>query len=166
MDLLTELRVKQEITEQLYAYCRAMDRIDNTLALKVLKPEGHVDYGQAFKGTGSEFVEWVSKQHQNLKATSHQVTNILIEVHNEYAKSEAYVTMGGRIEHGDKVLEQRVRGRYIDRWAYSDGQWIIEERQFIQDFGSVSELANAGLPPSQQSQQDISDYSYSVLEKW
>lgn len=165
-DALDVLLIKQEITEQLYAYCRAMDRIDNSLALNVLCPDATVDYGQSFKGTGQEFVEWVSQQHLNLKGTSHQISNLLIEVNGNHANSEAYVTMAGRIEHEGRVLEQRVRGRYVDRWFNRDDQWVIEERQFIHDFGNVSELANQGMPPSEQSQQNRTDHSYRVLEKW
>ncbi|GIN14292.1 hypothetical protein J26TS2_41590 [Shouchella clausii] len=166
LDRLNELVAKQEINEQLYAYCRGMDRIDNELAKNVWHPDGRVDYGDTFKGTGEEFVEWVSEQHRHLQVTSHQITNILIEVKGRKAFSESYVTMAGRIKRGDKIYEQRARGRYLDRWSYRNGRWAIDDRQFINDFANITELSDAGMPQSTNSKRDRTDASYHFLEKW
>lgn len=62
---LDNILVKQEITDQIYNYCRAMDRIDNDLANQFFHKNTTVDYGGIFKGTGEDFVKWVSDIHQN-----------------------------------------------------------------------------------------------------
>src|ERR1700676_916277 len=50
-----ELGAKQAITEVLYRYCRAIDRMDRDLASTIWHPGGSADYGPVFKGTGEAF---------------------------------------------------------------------------------------------------------------
>jgi len=166
-DQLKELFAKQEITEQLYTYCRGMDRIDNDLAKTVFHSDAVLDYEGTFQGSGYEFVEWVANQHRTLLATSHQVTNILIEVNGESAVSESYVTMAGRLKIEGIDYEQKVRGRYIDRWSNRDGQWKVERRQFVSDMGAMTNMENARVFPTSQGagRDDKSDFSYNVFEK-
>ncbi len=165
-DVLKELLVKQEITERLYTYCRGMDRIDNDLAKTVFHPDAVLDYEDTFQGSGYEFVEWVANQHRSLLVTSHQISNILIEVDDDSAVSESYVTMAGRMKIEENEYEQRVRGRYIDKWTYHDGKWAIERRQFVNDMGALSNLTNAQLIPASKGsgRDDKTDFSYTVLE--
>jgi len=144
---LVELLAKQAITEQIYRYCRAMDRIDNELGKTVWHADGLADYGPIFKGTGHEFIEWVAISHSQTIGHSHQVSNILIEVAGETAKSEAYVTAALRMRSEDaKTTQLTILGRYLDRWSCRDGRWAIDVRRYVHDFDEVHEIARDSLP--------------------
>jgi hypothetical protein len=60
---LVELLAKQAITEQIYRYCRAMDRIDSDLGRSVWHSDGRAYCGPIFRAMGHEFVKWVAIPH-------------------------------------------------------------------------------------------------------
>lgn len=141
------LLAKQEITEQLYRYCRALDRFDKELALRVWHEGGTADYGaDIFQGTGEGFVEWVWVIHeQGFTIHSHQITNVLIEVDGDTAVSEAYLTVALRPRRGDDYFD---RGRYLDRWERRDGRWAIVARRFVSDFSGAPGPSRDRTDPS------------------
>ena len=54
------LRAKQEITEQISRYCRAMDRLDADLGYSVWHEEAEAIYeASPYVGTGRGFIDWV-----------------------------------------------------------------------------------------------------------
>ncbi len=134
---LEELLAKQAITEVIYGYCRALDRMDKPAAYAVWHPDGTAHYGEdTFEGTGWEFVDWVWTAHAAMSTHSHQVTNVLIQVDGDRAVSEAYVIVALRTlagPDGSGVADIFVRGRYVDQWSCRDGQWAIDHRDYITD---------------------------------
>src|SRR5580692_6010122 len=90
---IEELLAKQEITEVIYSYCRAVDRLDYELASTLWHPDGTTIYEGALDCTGAEFVADMKKTHEErFVSHSHQVSNILIEIDGDRATSESYVT--------------------------------------------------------------------------
>jgi SnoaL-like domain len=146
-DELDTLLAKQAITEVLYRYCHAVDRIDSDLGSQVWHEDGIARYEDIFEGTGSGFIDFVFEQHRNCDATSHQLTNILIGVDSDRAESESYVTACIRAFGLDVV----VRGRYIDTWSRRAGQWRIDERRYTNDIMQVVPVGDADLPPAPES---------------
>lgn len=131
---LSVLAAKQEISEVIHLYCRAMDRIDRKLGLEIWHPGGTVDYAPAFTGkTAAEFVEWVSTLHENLAGTSHQIGNVVIEVDGDRATSESYLTAVLRIRGEDGLIDRVIRGRYLDKWSRRDDRWAIDHRKYVRD---------------------------------
>jgi len=159
---LVELLAKQAITEQIYRYCRAMDRIDNDLGKSVWHSDGWADYGPIFQGMGHEFVEWVAISHSAMMSHSHQVSNILIDVSGERAKSEAYVTATLRKSESGKLTELTVRGRYLDQWSERDGRWAIDHRRYTHDFDDVREIAE--VASEGWGARDRSDPLYALID--
>jgi hypothetical protein len=159
-----ELVDKQAITDVIYTYCRALDRMDWDLALTVWHADGTADYGtNMFQGTGPGFVEWVWAQHAAMMAHSHQITNVLIEVDGDRAASEAYVTAALRLESdaSEAATEIVSRGRYVDSWSRRDGRWAIDHRRFVEDFTSTYQVtamepADAALRSSRRNREDPS----------
>jgi hypothetical protein len=159
---LTALLAKQEITEAIYRYCRAMDRIDDALGYSVWHDDAVADYGAMFQGTGHGFIDFVHTAHQQLPVHSHQVANILIEVDGDQATSESYVTATFSLADDQGVMRvASSTGRYIDRWAKRDGRWAIAHRRYVHDFdeGWVS----GGLLYPTQGRVDQGDPSYDIL---
>jgi hypothetical protein len=127
---------KQAITDVLYRYCHAVDRIDAELASRIWHPDGLARYEDIFEGTGSGFMEFVFEQHRQADATSHQLANVLIDVDidGNRATSESYVTACIRTSGHDIT----VRGRYSDVWSCRSGRWGIDERHYRHDILQVS----------------------------
>ena len=104
MASLQEVSDRQDITDQIYRYCRAMDRIDHELGYSIWHEDGTADYGHNFQGTGRAFIDHVCQQHAGLQQHSHQVSNIIIDLDGDTAGSEAYVTATLRMVRGDQLM--------------------------------------------------------------
>ncbi len=163
-----ELVAQQAITEVLYRYCRALDRMDWDLALTVWHPDGTADYGASmYQGTGPGFIEWVWVQHEAMMGHSHQITNVLVEVDGDRAASEAYVTASLRLpnEGAAEATEIVSRGRYVDTWSRRSGTWAIDHRRFVEDFTSTAQVL--AMEPAdlslRSSRRDRDDPSYEAL---
>jgi hypothetical protein len=153
---------RQEITDQIYRYCRAMDRIDHELGYSIWHEDGTADYrGGVFEGTGRDFIDHVCRQHSGLLVHSHQVTNIVIELDGDLAGSEAYVTANLRIERGGKLMQMTVLSRYIDRWSCRDGRWAIDHRIAVMDMDEIREVTP--MKDLKGGSRDRDDPSYTVL---
>ena len=161
-----ELAAKQAIRDVLSAYCRAMDRCDRDLALATWHSGGTCDYLNSFQGTGTEFVDWVLVRHSRLLRHSHQVTNvdIKVDVENDRAVSEAYVTATLWRPPEGSPTETLSRGRYLDRWSNRDGRWAIDHRVFVQDLMTNTPIpANSLELVAAQSRRDPADPSYELF---
>ena len=166
--IVDELVAKQAITDVIYTYCRALDRMDWDLAHTVWHADGTADYGAGmYQGTGAGFLEWVWQQHAAMMGHSHQITNVLIEVDGDRAASEAYVTAALRLEQDANAQATEIvsRGRYVDTWSRRDGRWAIDHRRFVEDFTTTyavtaMEPADAAL---RSSRRDRDDPSYAAL---
>src|SRR3954452_1436055 len=163
-----ELVAKQAITDVIYTYCRALDRMDWDLALTVWHADGTADYGaHMYQGTGAGFVEWVWTQHAAMMGHSHQITNVLIEVDGDHAASEAYVTATLRLDRDASAQAAEIvsRGRYVDTWSRREGRWAIDRRRFVEDFTStyVVSAMEPGDAAHRSSRRDRDDPSYGAL---
>jgi hypothetical protein len=106
------------------------------LSRTVWHPDSTADYGEAYRGSGLGFLEWIWPAHAAMASHSHQITNVLIEVDLESlaAVSEAYVTVALRSHpESGHVTEYKTRGRYLDRWSCRSGTWAIDSRRFVSD---------------------------------
>jgi SnoaL-like domain len=154
---------RQAITDQIYRYCRAMDRIDHELGYSIWHEDGTADYGPGiFQGTGRGFVDHVCIQHAQTLCHSHQMSNIVIEIDGDKAASESAVTATLRIEQSGKLMQIMVWSRYVDTWSKRDGRWAIDHRIAINDFDEIREVTP--LRPTMRGSRDRDDPSYAVLK--
>jgi hypothetical protein len=160
---------KQAITEVLYRYCRAMDRIDREMTLSIWHPDGTCNYSSTAGVADMLFRDYLTGStmaRQGFANHSHQITNILIEAEGDRAVSEAYFTASLQTEPADgKVLEHLWRGRYLDRWSRRDGVWAIDHRQVVFDSYTPYEFSADRLKgmPLGLSRRDGDDPSYGHL---
>lgn len=152
----------QAITEQIYRYCRAMDRIDHELGYSIWHAEGTADYGHNFQGTGRAFIDHVCAQHRHLLMHSHQVSNILIEINGDYAGSESYVTATLRMRREGKLLQMTVISRYLDKWSRRGEVWAIDHRIAVMDMDEIREVTS--MKEHDRARRDRTDASYAVLQ--
>ena len=160
--MLESLLAKQAISEQIYNYCRAMDRIDHELGYQIWHPDGLADYGDIYQGTGAGFIDFVCQAHIPMVAHSHQISNILIRLDGDKAASESYVTAVLHYRIDGQLMQQLTKGRYLDQWSCRNGRWAIDKRQYIHDLDDLRVVENQYNPVSTGSR-DRSDPSYQLI---
>lgn len=133
-DTMTVLAVKHDITEALYRYCVAVDRIDEATWWQVWHRDATAHYENIFDGPVTRLMTWIFDTHRSCDATSHQVSNVLIDLDGRAARSESYVTACIQ-SSGSFVV---ARGRYLDSWSSRDGVWRIDERTYRNDIMQVT----------------------------
>jgi hypothetical protein len=162
---LRELADRQQITEALYTYCRAVDRLDRELGYTIWNEGAQVDYGEAiFVGPARGVIDYICASHARGLAHSHQITNVIIRFDGDRAFSEAYVSSAMRTMHGEQLLQINTRGRYLDRWSRrhaAHGGWGIDRRLFICDFNEARPAASGSIPP--RVRLDRQDLSYAMF---
>jgi hypothetical protein len=168
-DPLADLLAKQAITEQIYVYCRSLDRMDRALADTVWHPGAHADYGTYYTGDAVGFLDFVWDFHARLYRHSHQATNVLIEVTGvDRAVSESYHIVSLQWPPQDGVVREQIdRNRYLDRWSRRDGGWRLDARRCIVDvsrtFTCAAPAADEDPARAFDSRRDDSDPSYGYL---
>ena len=163
-ELLREIADRQTISQLIYRYCRAMDRIDPELGYSIWHDDGVADYGEdVYQGSGRGFIDFVCEQHRGALSHSHQVTNIILELDGNDAASESYVVSALRMMVDGQLTQFTTWARYLDTWSRRDGRWGIDNRLAIRDLDEVSEVTP--LSKSNPGRRDRTDPSYAILSK-
>lgn len=150
---------EQEIHDQLLRYCRAIDRCDEALLRTIYHPDATEDHG-VFKGSADAFIAWVMPLlEESYFATSHCLSNVLIERDGDVAFSEAYVTAWHAMKKDGVDHVWIFGGRYIDRFERRNEAWKIASRITVCDWEHLSPSAGSLLPagaftPSLRSRED------------
>ena len=150
------------IQEQIYNYCRSVDRLDVPLGHGVFHEDSYADF-PSYKGPGRGWIDAVCVAHLDFLHHSHQVTNMLIHVEGESAGSEAYVTANLRQMEGERLINRMFSARYIDKWSKRDGRWAIDRRDCVVDFSELRDVTSLGS--DERSARDHNDPSYGVLRE-
>ncbi|MFM6931543.1 MAG: nuclear transport factor 2 family protein [Novosphingobium sp.] len=161
-DLLAQVADRQAITDQIYRYCRAMDRIDHELGYSIWHEDGTANYEHNFQGTGRQFIDHVCSQHSHLLQHSHQMSNIVIELDGDRAGSESYVTATLRMEREGRLMQMTVLSRYVDRWSKREGRWALDHRRAVMEMDEMREVTP--MKKHNGWTRDRSDPSYEVLK--
>jgi hypothetical protein len=153
---------RQAITDMMYRYCRAVDRIDIPLGHSIWHEDATADYGESYyRGPGRGVIDRICADHAGLAAHSHQIANILIALDGDRAGSEAYCTASLRIERGDVLMQMTVWTRYVDRWSFREDRWGLDHRIAIRDFDEIREVRP--MSRSGAGRRDRTDPSYAAL---
>lgn len=159
---LQALADRQSITDLIYRYCRAVDRLDIPLGHSIWHADGIADYGEGYyQGPGKGVIDLICENHLLMLHHSHQVSNILIELDGDRAGSESYVQVALRLQREETLQQISVWGRYIDRWSRRDNRWGLDQRTLVIDFNEIREvtaIAQHGL-----ARRDRTDPSYPVI---
>lgn len=163
---LKALLAKQEIHEALCRYCRALDRMDKEMAYSVWHADGTALYHDMYEGTGHGFVDWVWQAHAPMERHSHQIANSLIDVDENSAKSETYVTVVLWTNPDSNGQQQEIigKGRYLDHWSNRNGKWAIDHREHVLDMQTLHNLNRGYI--NEVSRRDITDPSFQLIPKY
>lgn len=162
MSAAGEVADRLAIMEQIYRYCRSVDRLDVPLGHSVFHEDSYADFGASYKGPGRGWIDYICVEHLNFLHHSHQVTNIVIEIDGDRAGSESYVTAKLRSRQGERLIQFEFCARYVDTWSRRDGHWAIDRRECVIDFDSTTDVTP--INDNQRARRDREDPSYSVLK--
>lgn len=160
----TAIADRLAISDLLYRYCRAVDRLDAGLGYSIWHEDGVADYGDFFQGSGTALIDTVCAHHRHTLYHSHQMSNILIELDGDSAGSESYITANFRMQREGQLLQMTVWSRYVDSWSRRAGSWGLDKRIAIRDFDEVRAVTPLSGVDSEGCR-DANDRSYSVLKR-
>jgi ketosteroid isomerase-like protein len=126
---------KEEIRDVTYRFARGVDRHDWEL-IRACYHDDAVDRHGVFNGPAPAYIEWATENVPKLAAaTTHHVSNGLIEVAADVAYCETYVLANHRYERNDGTVADFLCGaRYVDRFERRNGEWRIARRQLLWDW--------------------------------
>ncbi len=145
-------------------YCRGVDRLDAELIRSAYHADGVDEHGE-LSGTRDAFVdELIPVLRRNYLATSHQITNQLVDLAGDTAFVESYVTAVHKTEVDDVRWQEIAHGRYLDRFERRDGKWRIAHRLVVVHSRNAREVAPSRLATDEarlvRGSRDRSDPSY------
>jgi hypothetical protein len=120
---LEELIARQEISDVVKRLARGTDRLDRELMASCYHPDGYDDHN-SFRGSGTEFADWVCEVLPHFAATHHFIADPLIRIDGDVAQVDTYCIAHHLRDDSDMVLALR----YVDRFERRDGQWLIAKR--------------------------------------
>ena len=145
-DAIGVLLAKQEITELLTRYLRSVDRGDIETLRSCYLPGATEDHGGVFCGPAADYIDHITRDLTHPRSrTSHNMTNLLIEVHGDTATAESYCLAFSRIKAGGSYHHCFVGARMLDRLEQRGGRWGIASRQVVWDWSHDAAEAETWL---------------------
>lgn len=136
----------QKITAIIYRLARGLDRRDKTLLASCFHHDATDDHG-IFKGTASDFCEWVIEQLGNYERTQHFISNVNININGDKAGTEAYFLAHHIVPGGDGKKDVIAAGRYLDKFEKRKGAWRIIHRKALYDWSHVDDTKDGWANP-------------------
>ena len=136
MKSIDEPGIERILTRLLLHYARAVDRRDYEAIARCYWDDARDEHG-SFSGNAPDYVAWLREVLPNVAVSSHQFTNILVDVESaNAATSETYcfnvnvfaATAESPATHTTSLL------RYLDRFERRDGEWRIVHRRVVTDW--------------------------------
>lgn len=166
---LQSLIARQEIHDVLMRYCHGVDRGDLTLILSAFHEDATDNHSGVEERAIDRFTRTVEQGKSML--TSHNLTNVLIQVDGDTAHSQAYFIAWHRFDHDGAQVDWLLGGRYLDRHERRAGAWRIAHRAVIYDCERFDEVgpkpaghaAGTALEHALRGARSRADRSYKVL---
>jgi hypothetical protein len=132
---------KLACTELIYRLARGLDRRDPEILRSVFHDDATDDHG-TFVGSAKDFVPWVMGVLGTMIRTNHCISNTLVEVDGDAARSESYFQAFHHIQREGHVELLTAVGRYLDTFERRDGVWKIKHRCAVYDWNHVEPAAD------------------------
>lgn len=136
-----DLLAREEITDVVKALARGTDRLDRELMASCYHPDGTDDHN-VFRGTGTEFAQWVVDTLPHFQTTMHFIGPPRIRNDGDRAEVDTYC-VAHHVSRPDDAGQQTdmVLGlRYVDRFERRDGRWLIAARVCAFDWSYTVEF--------------------------
>ncbi|RJO79189.1 nuclear transport factor 2 family protein [Nocardia panacis] len=153
------LNDKQEITEVLHRYARAVDRGDFAGVADCYFPDAIDNHG-GYIGTVDGLIEDMRLRHRTIDSSMHFITNILIDLQGDSADVESYCLCylrQARAEGETRQSRATIKCRYVDRFERRSGRWAIADRIVVFDESVtewIEDTLNPGWVPARRDSSD------------
>lgn len=125
---------RQDISDCLTRFARAMDRFDRALFLSAFHADAVIAAGP-FVGSPADCYDWAVPMHDaGQVATHHNLLNHSCEIDGDIAHSETYYLFVGRNRDESNWI---AGGRYVDRFERRDGTWKIADRTTVIEWSGL-----------------------------
>jgi hypothetical protein len=131
-----EAAIERQITKLLLRYAHAVDRRDYDAIARCYWPDA-TDEHATFQGNAIDYVAWLREVLPALAVSTHQFTNMLVDVESQNAaSSETYCLNVSVFASADDSPDRLTTAmlRYLDRFERRDGEWRISERRVVTDW--------------------------------
>lgn len=170
---LQELLDKQEMTELMYKFARALDRVDGELMKSTYREdaiEEHQDpiFPQLFfyNDNAHNFVEPAMEGFKAIKVTQHRISNPLVEIDGDTATAECYVWAYHVHEEDGVDKEGILGGRHHFKFERRDGVWKIKHRSTVFDWNqnqNATAIWAENYSDKYRDKRDKTDDSYNYI---
>jgi SnoaL-like domain len=126
---------KAEIAELLTRYLRAIDRGDIATLRACYAPDATEEHGGIYAGPAQGYIDTIEAALTHPRSVgTHTLSNILIDIAGDQARSEHYVLAMTRVKVDGVVRDSLVASRIIDDLRRLDGRWLIARRRLRFDW--------------------------------
>lgn len=133
---IQELLDKIAIQDCLYLYCKGIDNADEAALRASYWPDA-IDRHGAYTGSANGFIDYAMQALPHFEVSIHQITNILIDYHVDFAHVESKFNALQRSPNAkEEMQEAMLWGRYADYFEKRDGEWRVARRTVIYDWVS------------------------------
>ncbi|MDQ1429426.1 MAG: hypothetical protein QOF40_28 [Actinomycetota bacterium] len=124
-----DLLAREEIGDVVKNLARGTDRLDAELMASCYHPDGTDDHN-VFRGTGTEFAQWVVDTLPHFEATMHFVGPPRVRRDGDRAAVDTYCIAHhiSRPADDGTQTDMTLGLRYVDRFERRDGPWLIAAR--------------------------------------
>lgn len=137
---LTKMLDLNDIKEIPHRFARGLDRCDRSLIESCFHEDGIDDHG-FFKGSASEFCDWVMEELKKYASSQHLVSTQNVELQGDSAVCESYFYAYHLVPTPDGHKDVVAAGRYLDTMEKRDGEWKITLRHAVFDWNKMTDSA-------------------------
>jgi hypothetical protein len=130
-----EMLDKSDIGDLLTRYMRAIDRGDIATLRSCYAPQATEEHGGIYSGPAQGYIDTIERALANPRlVATHAISNVLIEVAGDEARSEHYVLALTRVKADGVVSDSLVATRIVDDLVRHEGRWAIARRRLRFDW--------------------------------
>ncbi|QQR69657.1 MAG: nuclear transport factor 2 family protein [Alphaproteobacteria bacterium] len=134
---------RQEIGDLFTTWCRASDRLDESLLRSVYHHDGSEDHGPGvFQGPSAGFISWWIGVLGGLKSSWHMLGPTRFDLRGDVTMTETPFLAQYRLEKATGKEDLIIGGRFLDRCERrpggASGVWKIAHRKMVNDWVRTS----------------------------
>jgi ketosteroid isomerase-like protein len=125
---LQALQDRLDVTDVLYRYSAAVDRLDNKAVRSCLADDVQAKYGNAPEATGGDTVAaWIAEATASIVWQHHQLSVYRVEIDGDDARALSYLT-SHQVFAEDPDAAKILVARYHDELRRTSDGWKISQR--------------------------------------
>jgi SnoaL-like domain len=125
-----DLLAREEIGDVVKDLARGTDRLDAELMASCYHPDGTDDHN-VFRGTGTEFAQWVVDTLPHFEATMHFIGSPRVRRDGDHAEVDTYCVAHhvSRPDPEGQQTDMLLGLRYVDRFERRASEWRASEQR-------------------------------------